>query len=92
MCCLLKFFAELSCFRDGSVEAGQLGPLSVNQATPPPPPGIPYNSVAAGRIAASSSATNTSASATSPANVVNAKTTVIATYAGKTCCFFSSNR
>ncbi|KHJ95978.1 Not1 domain, CCR4-Not complex component [Oesophagostomum dentatum] len=65
--------------KDGSVEAGQLGPLSVNQATPPPPPGIPYNSVAAGRIAASSSATNTSTSATSPASVVNAKTTVIAT-------------
>ncbi|EPB79636.1 Not1 domain, CCR4-Not complex component [Ancylostoma ceylanicum] len=67
---------------NGSVEAGQLGSLSgVNQATPPPPPpGIPYNSVAAGRIAASSSVTNTSGSATSPAtNVVNAKTTVIAT-------------
>ncbi|EYC20836.1 hypothetical protein Y032_0021g454 [Ancylostoma ceylanicum] len=71
--------------KDGSVEAGQLGSLSgVNQATPPPPPpGIPYNSVAAGRIAASSSVTNTSGSATSPAtNVVNAKTTVIATRPG----------
>ncbi|KAL6728420.1 hypothetical protein Aduo_010195 [Ancylostoma duodenale] len=71
--------------KDGSVEAGQLGSLSgVNQATPPPPPpGIPYNSVAAGRIAASSSVTNTSGPATSPAsNVVNAKTTVIATRPG----------
>ncbi|RCN38855.1 hypothetical protein ANCCAN_15200 [Ancylostoma caninum] len=66
--------------KDGSVEAGQLGSLSgVNQATPPPPPpGIPYNSVAAGRIAASSSVTNTSGPATSPAtNVVNAKTTFV---------------
>ncbi|VDN32981.1 unnamed protein product [Cylicostephanus goldi] len=68
--------------RDGSVEATPLGSLTgVNQATPPPPPpGIPYNSVAAGRIAASSSSTNTSSPVTSPAaNVVNAKTTVIAT-------------
>ncbi|PIO60229.1 Not1 domain, CCR4-Not complex component, partial [Teladorsagia circumcincta] len=72
-------------FRDGSVETGQLTSLTgVNQATPPPPPpGIPYNSVAAGRIAASSSATNASVSTISPTgnpNVVNAKTTVIATY------------
>ncbi|CAJ0599255.1 unnamed protein product [Cylicocyclus nassatus] len=68
--------------KDGSVEATPLGSLTgVNQATPPPPPpGIPYNSVAAGRIAASSSSTNTSSPVTSPAaNVVNAKTTVIAT-------------
>nr|CDJ93241.1 Not CCR4-Not complex component and NOT domain containing protein [Haemonchus contortus] len=73
--------------KDGSVESGQLGSLTgINQATPPPPPpGIPYNSVAAGRIAASSSATNASISTTSPianANVVNAKTTVIATRPG----------
>ncbi|KAK5969150.1 CCR4-NOT transcription complex subunit 3 [Trichostrongylus colubriformis] len=73
--------------KDGSVETGQLSSLSgVNQATPPPPPpGIPYNSVAAGRIAASSSATNASISTTSPianANTVNAKTTVIATRPG----------
>ncbi|KAK6740443.1 hypothetical protein RB195_008733 [Necator americanus] len=68
--------------KDGSTEAGQVSSLSgVNQATPPPPPpGIPYNSVAAGRITASSSLTNTSGPTTSPpANVVNAKTTVIAT-------------
>ncbi|KAK6059958.1 hypothetical protein COOONC_02388 [Cooperia oncophora] len=73
--------------KDGSVDTGQLNSLSgVNQATPPPPPpGIPYNSVAAGRIAASSSATNASISTISPtanANVASTKTTVIATRPG----------
>ncbi|VDO78681.1 unnamed protein product [Heligmosomoides polygyrus] len=73
-------------FRDGSVESTPLTSLTgANQATPPPPPpGIPYNSVAAGRIAASSSITNTGAPPTtspgSSANTVNAKTTVIASY------------
>ncbi|KAK6027702.1 Not1 domain, CCR4-Not complex component [Ostertagia ostertagi] len=73
--------------KDGSIETGQLTSLSgVNQATPPPPPpGIPYNSVAAGRIAASSSATNASVSTISPTgnpNAVNAKTTVITSRPG----------
>ncbi|VDO39062.1 unnamed protein product [Haemonchus placei] len=62
------------------VTPAKLAKLVLRSTPPPPPPGIPYNSVAAGRIAASSSATNASISTTSPianANVVNAKTTVI---------------